>query len=188
MTLLATGLALFLGAHLVPALPALREELHDALGAGRYRAAFSVIALAGLVLTVVGYRAAEPGARLFAPLPAAIALAPYAMVVAFVLLAAANLRAHLRRAARHPMLLGTLLWSGVHLLANGDARGTLLFGAFLAWAAIDLASAIARAAVKPFEPTARHDAIAVVAGTATALAVMVFHRALFGPAVVAFGA
>ena len=85
------------------------------------------------------------------------------------------------------MLLGLLLWSTVHLLANGDRTGTVLFGAFLAWAIVDLVSAVGRGAVKSFVPSARHDLIAVTGGTAVALVVMTFHRILFGVPVVAFG-
>jgi uncharacterized membrane protein len=85
------------------------------------------------------------------------------------------------------MLLGLLIWSIVHLLANGDRTGTVLFGAFAGYAMVDLASASARGAVKSFEPTAKHDIIAVAGGTLVALVVMTFHRLLFGPAVVPFG-
>ena len=187
MTLLVAGLVFFLGIHLVPAVPPLRESIAARLGANGYKGAFTLLSLAGLVLIVVGYRAAGPGERLFAPLPAAIAVAPYAMAVSFVLLAAANMRTHLRKALRHPMLLGIILWSAVHLCANGDTRGTVLFGAFLAWALVDLASAVSRNAVKAFEPVARQDVIAIVAGIALALLVMTFHQKLFGVAAVSFG-
>ena len=40
--------------------------------------------------------------------------------VEFILFAAANMRGHLRRLLQHPMLIGLLIWSSVHLLANGD--------------------------------------------------------------------
>jgi len=185
--LLTSGLVLFLGVHLVPAVPPLRAALAGALG-GRYRAAFSVASALGLVAIVAGYADAHSwrGVRLFDPVPAAVAVAPAAMVVAFVLFAAANLRGHVRRALGHPMLLGLLLWSLVHLLANGDLRGTVLFGAFLAYAVVDLVSALARGAVKAFEPAAKFDAIAIVGGTAVALVVMALHRVLFGVPVVAF--
>ena len=63
-----------------------------------------------------------------------MAIAPFAMTLAFILFAAANMRGHLRHALKHPMLLGLLIFSGVHLLANGDLRGTVLFGALLAYA------------------------------------------------------
>lgn len=187
MTILALGLILFLGIHLLPTVPAARGALVVRFGDQRYRGAFSLVSLVGLVLIVVGYRSVGPGAQLFAPLRAAIAIAPVAMTISFILFAAANMRTHLRRALGHPMLLGTLIWAGVHLAANGDARGTLLFGSFLAFAVVDLVSAIRRRAVKTFEPAVKQDVVAVAAGVVIALLVMTFHRALFGPAVVSFG-
>lgn len=186
MTLLVVGLALFLGIHLLPVVPPLRDGLSSRLGANAYRIAFSIASVAGLVLIVVGYRAAGPGERLFAPLPAAIAVAPYAVTLSFVLLAAANMRTHIRKTLSHPMLLGVLIWAVVHLCANGDTRGTVLFGAILAWALVDLGSAISRHAVKSFEPVVRQDVIAIVAGIVLALLVMTFHRTLFGVAAVSF--
>lgn len=188
MLTLALGLAFFLGIHLLPVIPSLREAAALRLGDKPYRGVFSLVSLAGLVLIVVGYRAAGPGAQLFTPMPAAIAVAPVTMVIAFILFAAANMRTHLRRAIAHPMLYGTLIWSGVHLAASGDARGTLLFGAFFVWALVDLVSVVQRRAVRTFEPAARQDVIAIVAGVAVALVVMTFHRLLFGVAVVPFSA
>ena len=148
---------------------------------------FSVVSALGLLLIVIGYAMADDRTRLFAPFPAARAIAPFAMVASLILFAAANMRGHLRRIVRHPMLLGLLLWAAVHLLANGDRAGTVLFGAFLAYAIVDLASAIQRGAVKAFVPIPKHDLIAVAGGAAVALAVMTFHRILFGVPVVSFG-
>ena len=187
MLLLIAGLVLFLGLHLVPAMPPLRDALVARLGANGYKGAFSLVSLGGLALIVAGYVRSSPGPQLFPPLPLAVALAPYAMAVAFILFAAANMPTHIRATLKHPMLIGLLIWSGVHLLANGDARGTLLFGAFLAYAIVDLISVIARHAVKSFVPKTRADAISFVAGTIVALVLMVVHRVLFGPAVVSFG-
>jgi uncharacterized membrane protein len=186
MIILAAGLVLFLGIHLVPTLPQLRSALAAKWGEDRYKGTFSLVSALGLVLIVAGYALSDDRTRVFAPVPAARSLAPYAMVVSFILFAAANMRGHLRRTLRHPMLLGLLIWATVHLLANGDRTGTVLFGALAAYALFDLASAIARGAVKSFEPTAKHDVIAVAGGTLVALLVMTFHRLLFGPAVVPF--
>jgi uncharacterized membrane protein len=187
MTLLAIGLVAFLGIHLLPTAPALRASLLAQWGERRYKTLFALISFAGLALIIAGYALAERGPQLFAPWPTARAVAPYVMVVSFILFAAANMRSHLRRVVEHPMLIGVLLWSGVHLLASGNLRGTALFGAFFAWGLVDLASAIQRGAVKTFEPIARHDVIAIVAGTAVALIVMALHRVLFGASVVGFG-
>ncbi|MFL6674718.1 MAG: NnrU family protein [Massilia sp.] len=187
MTLLLVGLALFPGIHLLPVFTGVRDALSGALGEKRYKTGFSLVSALGLVLIVVGYARAPAQPQLFAPSIGAIHAAPLVMLASFVLLASANMRNRIRRVVRHPMLVGVLLWAGVHLLANGELRATLLFGAFLAWAAIDLASAIRRRAVKPFVPVARQDLIALVAGVGLALLVMTFHRQLFGVAVVPWG-
>ena len=187
MALLVAGLIVFLGIHLVPAIPPARDALVARLGENRYKGMFSVLSALGLALIVAGYALSGDRARVFPPDPAARAVAPYAMVASFILFAAANMRGHLRRVVRHPMLLGLIIWSSVHLCANGDRTGTVLFGAFLAFAIVDLVSAIARGAVKAFEPMVKHDVIAVIGGTAVAIIVMTFHRILFGIPVVAFG-
>jgi uncharacterized membrane protein len=167
--------------------PAKRMRLRSAWGEQRYKLAYSVLSLIGLVLIVLGWRSAGPGPQLFAPFPLAIALAPYVMTVSFILLATSHSPSHIRATVKHPMLIGVILWATVHLFANGDARGTLLFGALLAYCVVDLASVIQRGDVAVFEPRARADVISIVAGIVVALLVMTFHRVLFGPAVVPFG-
>jgi len=181
--LLATGLILFLGIHLLPTHPRWRLVLVQRWGEQRYKGAFSLVSLAGFALVIVGYAAASPGPRLFQPSATAIAMAPYLVTLSFVLLAAANLRSHIRRALKHPMLMGLAIWAAVHLLANGDTRGTVLFGSFLGYALIDFVSAVQRHATKLFVPTARHDVIAVIAGVLAALVMMALHRELFGVSV-----
>jgi uncharacterized membrane protein len=184
---LVLGLLLFLGIHLLPTLPDTRNRLFENLGERRYKGMFSLISALGLVLIVVGYSLAPPAPRVFNPSPSAIAIAPIAMAISFILLAAANMKTRIRQALRHPMLIGIGIWALVHLLANGDARGTVLFGAFLAYALIDIFSATRRHAVKSFTPVASQDVIAVVAGVLLALVVMFFHRSLFGVKAVFWG-
>ena len=187
MALLLSGLAIFLGIHLLPTAPAIRGRFRARFGENGYKLAFSLASAAGLALIVAGFASSGDRVRVFDPLPAARAIAPFAMTVSFVLLAAANMRGHLRAFLKHPMLLGVLIWSAIHLLANGDRAGTVLFGAFLVYAIIDLASAVSRDAVKSFQPVGRHDIIAVLAGVGAALGVMTLHRMFFGAAVVPFG-
>lgn len=187
MAVLIAGLVLFLGIHLLPVLQPARLALVGRWGENRYKGVFTLISVAGLALIIAGYAMAIPGAQLFAPSPAARAIAPYAMTLSLVLFAAANMRTYIRRLVKHPMLLGLAIWAALHLLANGDTRGTLLFASFLAYAAIDFASVVQRGAVREFIPTARHDAIATVAGIVAGLALMALHRVLFGVAVVSWG-
>ena len=108
MTLLVAGLVLFIAVHLVPSVVPLRAALIARLGPGPYRGLFSLVAAAGLVLIVWGFARAP-----FEPLYAAPAwgrqVAMFAVPVALVLFAAANMPTHIRAVLRHPMLLGLLL-------------------------------------------------------------------------------
>ena len=187
MQLLVAGLVIFLAIHLVPAVPALRASVVKGSGENRYKGVYSLLSGAGLALIVWGYAIAPRGPQWLLPSELARQAAPLVVTLSLILLAAANMRTHIRRVLRHPMLIGVGLWSAMHLLANGHAKATLLFGAFLAYAVLDLGSAIARGAVKNFEPKALHDAIAVGSGLALALIVMAFHRQIFGAAVVPWG-
>ena len=65
MTLLVVGLVVFLGIHLVPALPALRKSLLAGMGERGYKGMFSAASLAGLVLIVFGYARAPASDQLF---------------------------------------------------------------------------------------------------------------------------
>ncbi|HZQ59809.1 MAG TPA: NnrU family protein [Casimicrobiaceae bacterium] len=179
MTVMIVGLALFLGVHLLPAIRPLRHSLMDG-NERRYKGIFSLVAAVGLVLIPVGYWLATPGDRLFAPVLAARRAAPWLVTLAFILLAASHMRGHIRRIVQHPMVIGVMLWSGVHLLANGDTRGTILFGSFLAWAVIDYVASLARGRIAPFEPRGRYDAMAIVGGIIVAGIVMMLHGPLFG--------
>ena len=180
MTVMVLGLVLFIGIHLVPALPALRTRLVARLGEGPYKGLFALVSAAGLVLIVVGWPGSPVRAQLFAPISAARAAAPLIVSVAFVMFAAANMKTHIRARLRHPMLIGLLLWSGVHLLANGDLAGTVLFGSFAVYSLVAIASAESRGTVKPVAPVWKHDAIAIVAGLLVAYLVMRFHPQIFG--------
>lgn len=47
---------------------------------------------------------------------------------------------HIKAEVGHPMLLGTKVWAIGHLLSNGRLEDVVLFGAFLAWAAINFSA------------------------------------------------
>jgi uncharacterized membrane protein len=182
MWIMIVGLVLFLGIHLVPVVPPLRDGLIVRMGDNRYKAVFSIIAAFGLVLIIAGYWLRPDRVQLFPPSPAARMLAPWLVSAAFVLFAAANMPTHIRRAVRHPMLIGLMLWSGVHLLANGDVAGTILFASFLAYSVVDLVSAISRRTGKAFVPQWKFDAMALGGGLLLAYLTMYFHADLFGTA------
>lgn len=180
MIVMIAGLLLFLGVHLVPAVPPLRASLASRTTPNRYKALFSAASGVGLVLIIAGYWISGPTDRLFDPVTTARTAAPWVVTIAFVLFAASHMRGHIRRVLQHPMVIGVVLWSGVHLLANGDRRGTVLFGSFLVWAIIDLIASYVRGPIAAFEPRAKHDALAIAGGILVAGIVMMIHQPLFG--------
>lgn len=139
MALLVLGLVLFLGTHSLRVIaPAWRERLQQRLGANAWRGLYSLASLAGLVCIALGYGIArrDPVA-VWDALAGSRHIAATLTLPAFVLLAASQIPGNaLRARLHHPMLLGTMLWALAHLLANGSLADVLLFGGFLAWAAL----------------------------------------------------
>jgi uncharacterized membrane protein len=173
MQLLAAGLALFFAVHLVPTAPALRERIVAGIGAGGYRALFSLVSAAGLVLIVLGYGQMQGLGRgnpqLWVP-PAWIRhLVLLLMIPAMVLLVAAYVPSRIRTAVRHPMLTAIIIWSFAHLLANGDLASLLLFGSFLAYGVWDRMSVTQRGALGPLgarQGGSLQDMLVIAAGLA----------------------
>jgi uncharacterized membrane protein len=142
MTWLVLGLILFLGIHSVRMLsPRVREAGVAALGLMRWKAAYSLIAVIGLAMIILGYGPARAGDTTILWLPP-IGLrhsAGLLTLAAFVLLAASKLpRNHFRSWLRHPMLIGVALWALAHVLVNGFLHATVLFGGFLLWSVLCL--------------------------------------------------
>ncbi|MCO5099492.1 MAG: NnrU family protein [Burkholderiaceae bacterium] len=144
MIVLVVGLLLFLGPHSVRLVAdGWRSRRVAAMGEGRWKGLFSLVSIVGLALIVWGYglARASQGAPLWTPPAWMLHLASPLTLVAFVLIVAAYVpRSRLRALVGHPMLLGVALWALAHLLANGGVADLVLFGAFLAWSAIDFAA------------------------------------------------
>lgn len=148
MGFLVLGLVLFLGIHsLRLAGDAPRARLITGIGETPYKLGYSVLSLLGLVLIGQGYREAlAASGQVWLPPAGLRHLALLLVPVAFVLVAAAYAPAgRIKRAARHPMVLGVGLWALGHLLANGETANVVLFGAFLVWAVADYAASLRRA-------------------------------------------
>jgi uncharacterized membrane protein len=143
MGLLILGLALFIGIHLVPGSPAPRAKVVAAIGLNGYKAAFSLVSVAGLVLICIGY-AQAPAEQIFTPSETARLILPIAMALAFILMACAYTPGRIRRLVRHPMMASVLIWSVLHLLANGDLASNILFGTFALWSVFAILSAARR--------------------------------------------
>ena len=167
MALLVLGLVVFLGVHLLrAAAPAWRNALIGRLGEGPYKGLYSLTAIVGFVLFVWGFSlAAGDGGNLYFPAAGLRHVTEALMLPALVLAVASVLPpGHIRRFVRHPLLIGTVLWSFAHLLVNGEVAAVVLFGGFLAWAVIDLIAQRNRPAAPPVPPRLAYDGIAIVVG------------------------
>ena len=185
MTILLSGLGLFFGIHAVPLFPSFKASLQSRFGAMRFKGIYSLIALSGFALILLGYSRAE-FRPVFAPPAWSPLIAYLAMPVSFCLLVAAYMPNNFRRVIRHPMLSGVIVWALAHLIANGDLASIFLFGSFGVYAVIDIISVNRRS---PAETPARQpllkDAIVLAIGFAAFWVVRYFHAALFGVSVMA---
>jgi uncharacterized membrane protein len=144
MTLLLAGLVLFLGAHSVRIFAeGWRAARIAAVGPLAWKAAYSVVSIAGLALIVQGYGESRTApVDLWLPPVWTRHLASLLTLPVFVLFVAAYVPGtRIKATLGHPMVLGVKAWALAHLLANGRLADVVLFGAFLAWAILDFRAA-----------------------------------------------
>ncbi len=185
------GLAIFLGAHVFVTMRDHRAAVVARIGEWPYRALFSLVSIAGIVLIGYGfaaYRAAGPIMVWHPPIwtrHIVVAL----MWPASIMIAAAYIPGNIKRVLKHPMLVAVKTWAFAHLCANGDLGGIILFGSVLAWAVYDRITLRHRKdSGGPPIPVGgtKNDIIAIVVGTLIYLALgFVFHPVVIG--VAAFG-
>lgn len=187
MPILILGLVIFLGVHSVHMLaPGWRERVIARIGLSRWKALYSVLALAGLALLIVGFGMARHAPTLLYLPPAWLRhVNALFTLVAFVLLAAAYVpRNHFKARLGHPMLAGVKLWAFGHLLATGFLHDVVLFGTFLAWAIADFAVSRRRdrrAGMTYPAGSLAGDAASVLAGIAAwAIFAFLLHARLIG--------
>jgi uncharacterized membrane protein len=185
MAFLILGLVLFLGIHVVPMSPSLKQSAIARIGERGYKLAFAVLSTIGLILIIVGFgqlRGSGQDVQLWSPPRWSRHVAFALMLPAFILIVAAYVPSRIRDlTGDHPMLAGIILWALAHLIANGDLAGLLLFGGFLVWAIADRISAGRRHAFGPLgrKPGgASGDIIAVVIGCAVYAIILIWGHPL----------
>jgi len=107
------------------------------------------------------------------------------MPFAFISLAAAYIPSNFQRFTAHPMLWSVTLWALLHLLANGDLIGLLLFGSFGLYSVHAMSSQNARGArPSQLKRPLLLDAVVVVAALVLYWLFLHYHGKLFGVPVV----
>ena len=185
MTWLIVGLVLFLGIHTLSTMRGTRAALIGRLGEGPYKGLYSGIALAGLVLIVVGFGAYRSAGYIQVWTPPFSIFHPIALVLlwfAFVALVAAySPPSRIKHLLRHPLLAGVKAWALAHLLVNGDLGSMLLFGGLLIWAVYDRISLKRRGDDGAADVGwSKNDALVVVVATIAYAAMFWLHETLIG--------
>lgn len=174
------GIGLFFGLHVMPSLPNLRDRLIGRMGETPYKAAYSLVALIGLILIAMGYSRMDYQ-ELWPSPDWASHLALAVMPIVFILQVAAELKGHIRKTIKHPMIIGILLWAIVHLIANGDRASLYLFGSFAVFSVFSIISSSRRGKFPKYTtPKIMHDVIAVGIGIVLFAGVLWAHEFLFG--------
>ncbi len=143
---LALTIAIFIIAHMLPAIAPLRRGLISVVGKAPYIVGFSMMSLGLLGWVGVAYVNAPyielwllPSFALWLP----VLLMPLASILLVAVFTNPNplsvalksdgfnpARPGVVGITRHPLLAALLLWSGAHLIINGDLAALLLFGFF----------------------------------------------------------
>jgi len=180
IVLMIIGAVLFVGVHLVPAKPGLREKMVERFSLNTYKLLFSVTSLVGLALLVYGK--SQAGHTYVWQTPVwARSVAPVFMLPSMILLAAAKFPTNIKRITPHPMMWGFILWSVGHLLANGDLASILLFGSIGAYSIIAIVSANQRGATTSTTVVpAIREALVIGFGIAVYIFFVLMHGRLFG--------
>jgi uncharacterized membrane protein len=150
MTMLVAASLAFIAIHLLVSGTPLRDAIIRAIGERPYLGLFSLASLGIIIWLIKAYFGAQAsgGNRVLYDLGHVRDIGIPVVLLAFVLglqgLFMRNPTAVLQegvirregtihgvlRITRHPFLWGVVLWSGFHLLANGDLASVLFFGTF----------------------------------------------------------
>lgn len=144
MTSLALAALAFIAIHLGVSGTTLRDRAVAAIGLRGYMLAFSVASVGAIIWLVSAYQAAAyvpTWGQLEGWKPVMIALMLPAFLLVVIGLTTPNPTSVAQeglvdqapqgivRITRHPFLMGVALWSGLHLIGNGDVASLLFFAA-----------------------------------------------------------
>ena len=190
LLVLALGLFLFIGLHLLREL-GWRDVLISRLKPRPYKGLVAFAIFASLIFIVIGKGQAS-FIQLWVPPFNLRSITHLLMISSCILVVAGALpNSYTRELIGHPMLVGVIVWSGSHLLANGDLASVLLFGTLGLWAIFKIFSLEFLKGRQIAQENERKasliwDGSAIVLGMIAYILLLVFHGPLFGFALVAF--
>ncbi len=182
MSLLITGLTLWVVIHLFPAIcKNTRTTIIGKIGPVPYKGMFALIILSSVVLIVLGWQGIMPE-DIYFPASWGRHITFILVLLTFILFVAARRKTNIKRFLRHPQLTGLALWSIGHLFANGDNRSVILFTTLGIWAILEIILISKREGVwqKPEPVPMTSDVITVLGGFVLYAVLMFAHPYLAG--------
>ena len=196
MIVLIIGLVIFFGMHLVP-VTGVKSSLIERMGEKKYQSIFSIISLVGFIIIIYGFSLIDTCNSMMADCETdnfylwdsfeySKEISFLLMPISIILIVASQMKSNIKKVVRHPMLIGVLIWSFVHLLSTGDLRSIILFASFGAFSIIDIIFT-RKTAEQGISFSILNDVVVIVVGLVLYSIILYFHEYVSGLQIVERG-
>ena len=196
MIVLIIGLVIFFGIHLVP-VTGVKSSLIERMGEKKYQSIFSIISLVGFIIIIYGFSLIDTCNSMMADCETdnfylwdsfeySKEISFLLMPISIIFIVASQMKSNIKKVVRHPMLIGVLIWSFVHLLSTGDLRSIILFASFGAFSIIDIIFT-RKTAEQGISFSILNDVVVIVVGLVLYSIILYFHEYVSGLQVVERG-
>lgn len=196
MIVLIIGLVIFFGMHLVP-VTGVKSSLIERMGEKKYQSIFSIISLVGFIIIIYGFSLIDTCNPMMADCETdnfylwdsfeySKEISFLLMPISIIFIVASQMKSNIKKVVRHPMLIGVLIWSFVHLLSTGDLRSIILFASFGAFSIIDIIFT-RKTAEKGISFSILNDVVVIVVGLVLYSIILYFHEYVSGLQIVERG-
>ena len=196
MIVLIIGLVIFFGMHLVP-VTGVKSSLIERMGEKKYQSIFSIISLVGFIIIIYGFSLIDTcnpmmadcetdNFYLWGSFEYSKEISFLLMPISIIFIVASQMKSNIKKVVHHPMLIGVLIWSFVHLLSTGDLRSIILFASFGAFSIIDII--FTRKTVEQgISFSILNDVVVIVVGLVLYSIILYFHEYVSGLQIVERG-
>ena len=196
MIVLIIGLVIFFGMHLVP-VTGVKSSLIERMGEKKYQSIFSIISLVGFIIIIYGFSLIDTCNPMMADCETdnfylwdsfeySKEISFLLMPISIILIVASKMKSNIKKVVHHPMLIGVLIWSFVHLLSTGDLRSIILFASFGAFSIIDIIFT-RKTAEQGISFSILNDVVVIVVGLVLYSIILYFHEYVSGVQIVERG-
>ena len=196
MIVMIIGLVIFFGMHLVP-ITGVKSLLIERVGEKKYQGIFSIISLVGFIIIIYGFSLIDTCNPMMADCETdnfylwdsfeySKEISFLLMPICIIFLVASQMKSNIKKVVRHPMLIGILIWSFVHLLSTGDLRSIILFASFGAFSIIDIIFT-RKTAEQGISFSILNDVVVIVVGLVLYSVILYFHEYVSGLQIVERG-